>query len=256
MSQRPLRIGLSACFFHADPRRPIFTGKTLLYLEESMAHWLLAAGALVYMLPSVPRGVRLAALLEQVDGLLLQAGADIAPSSYGESALRPEWEGDAVRDAYEIELLRECMERDKPVLGVCRGMQLINVALGGSMFQDIATQRSEALRHRDPDAYDQHFHTLTFVPHTRLSRLYAGRAGGRVNSVHHQAVKALGGGLTVEARSADDGIVEALRLAGDRYVFGVQWHPEFHDASDASLLPSAPLLNDFLAAIHERRQAC
>jgi putative glutamine amidotransferase len=253
MSQGLPRIGLSACFFHADPKRPIFTGKTLQYLEQSMAHWLLGAGALVYMLPSVPRGVSLRALLVNIDGLVLQAGSDISPTSYGEQPLKPEWSGDAIRDVYEADLLRECVALDKPVLGICRGMQLINVALGGSMYQDIATQRPKAGVHRDAAVYDQLFHAVTFVPDRGLARLYPGEVGGRVNSVHHQAVKDLGKDLVVEARAEADGVVEALRLEGQRYVFGVQWHPEFHDPNDGTLIDSKPLLNDYLGAIAQRR---
>src|SRR5580693_1998727 len=97
-----LKIGLSACFFHADPKRPVFKGKTLLYLEQSLARWVMAQGALAYLIPSPAPGpgVDLAALAGPLDGLVLQGGSDVAPGSYKEEALKPEWSGDAVRDLY------------------------------------------------------------------------------------------------------------------------------------------------------------
>jgi putative glutamine amidotransferase len=127
------------------------------------------------------------------------------------------------------------------------------VALGGSMYQDIATQQPSARVHRDGAVYDQLFHRVSFVPDSGLARLYPGKTGGRVNSVHHQAAKAIGKDLVVEARADEDGVVEALRLESDRYVFGVQWHPEFHDPKDGTLLDSSPLLTEYLGAIAQRR---
>ena len=116
-----------------------------------------------------------------------------------------------IRDRYEIELVRLCMEADKPVLGVCRGMQVLNVALGGTLWQDLATQRPDCGTHREWNVYDQLFHGLTIDPGSWMAGLFAGAAGGRVNSVHHQGVRKLGRGLRVEAVSADDGVVEAVR---------------------------------------------
>src|SRR4051812_16586482 len=108
MTKRP-RIGFSSCYFHADPQRPIFKGKTLLYLEESLAHWVQAQGVFCYMIPSVnPKSsLKLKDIAQDLDALVLQGGSDVAPETYGEKALRPEWGGDAVRDLYEIELFRE-----------------------------------------------------------------------------------------------------------------------------------------------------
>jgi putative glutamine amidotransferase len=99
-----LKIGVSACFFHADPKRPIFKGKTLLYMEESMAHWIQSQGALPYLIPTAHQegGVRLRDYMIAMDGLILHGGSDVAPESYGEKALKPEWAGDFIRDQYEI----------------------------------------------------------------------------------------------------------------------------------------------------------
>ncbi len=233
-----LKIGLSACFFHSDPKRPIFKGKTLLYLEQSLVRWVMAEGALVYMIPSpAPDSpVTMADLVSPLDGLVLQGGSDVSPKSYGEQALTPEWEGDYIRDQYEIALISEFRAQDKPVLGICRGAQLINVAFGGTLYQDIKTQVPGALEHRNWDIYDQNFHGL---------KMESGKVT-RVNSVHHQAIKDLGKGLRAEAWSQPDGLVEAIRVEKGPYCFAVQWHPEFQDSKDASLLDGRIFLREFL----------
>ena len=196
MSPR-LQIGISACFFHADPARPIFTGKTLQYLEQSMAHWVMSTGALAVMIPCPAGETRRGdATLDDyarwLGGLVLQGGSDVWPGSYGETPLDPRWTGDWLRDEYELALLQAFTREGKPVLGVCRGLQLLNVAYGGTLYQDIATQRPEALRHRDPGLYDRNFHEIELLPGSRLAALYPGLVTARVNSVHHQAIKDLG----------------------------------------------------------------
>jgi len=258
----PLRIGLSARLLHRPPAEMGFRGKTLQYLEQSIAHWIMGHGALAFMVPTLGfdaevsrRRVSVQHYVDALDGLLLQGGADVSPTSYGQQPLRPEWSGDPIRDRYEIELIDGFLSQGKPVLGICRGAQLINVAFGGTLYQDIPTQRPEAGQHVDTDLYDQLRHEVLFEPGSTLERLYAGVAGGRVNSIHHQAVDRLGGDLRVEARSATDGIVEAIRGKGATFVAGVQWHPEFH-FQDEALLSGEPLMNDFLAAalaVLERR---
>lgn len=247
-SARRPRIGFSACFFHSDPKRPVFKGKTLLYLEQSIAHWMIRHGAMAYMIPSTPSDgdLRLRDWAHDLDGVVFQGGSDVSPRSYGETAMRPEWEGDFVRDQYEIELFREFQKLGKPVLGICRGAQLINVACGGTLYQDIGTQVPGALVHRDWEIYDQNFHEIKFEKDSLLSKLYPDSKTAKVNTVHHQAIKDLGKGLAVEARSETDGVIEALRGTGDSFVYAVQWHPEFQDQKDESLLDGGPILKRFL----------
>jgi len=256
-----LRIGLSARLMHRVPAELGFRGKTLQYLEQSVAHWLLAHGALAFMIPAIAQGasvtrasVSLGDYVRALDGLVLQGGADVSPASYGEEPLRPEWSGDRIRDLYEIELFWECAIQGKPVLGICRGLQLINVALGGTLYQDIASQLPGALRHVDPDAYDRNAHEIEIVPGGGLCRLYEGARRATVSSIHHQSIKALGRGLAVEALSAADGVIEAVRWSGSSYALGLQWHPEFHAAGESGLLDGSPVLQEFLDHAARARQ--
>jgi putative glutamine amidotransferase len=137
---------------------------------------------------------------------------------------------------------------------VCRGLQVLNVAFGGTLYQDIGTQRPGARTHRDAGLYDQNFHPVDLVAGTRLSSLYPGVSRVTVNSVHHQGVKDLARDFVVEAVSSDDGIVEAFRWKGPSYVAAVQWHPEFHDWTRTDLLSGDPLLADFLQAARNCRR--
>lgn len=257
-----LKIGISACFFHEDPKRPIFKGMTLQYIEQNVAHWLMQRDVLAFMVPSPEGRTRRAgskatveAYAAELDGLVLMGGSDVCPESYGETALKPEWSGDRIRDEYEIALLRAFMALRKPVLGVCRGAQVINVALGGTLYQDLGTQVPQALNHRNWTIYEENCHATSLVPGSGLAKLYPGAAIVKTNSIHHQALKDLGRDLVVEARSEPDHIVEAIRYTGPGYVFAVQWHPEFHAPDDPSFVDDTPILDDFLAYAAQHKSA-
>ncbi|MGF6857353.1 gamma-glutamyl-gamma-aminobutyrate hydrolase family protein [Paraburkholderia sp. CI3] len=259
ITQRTLRIGVSARIFHPEPGAKGLRGKTLQYLEESVAHWVMSRDVLVFMIPTVghqgmlhPSNIRLRDYAKHLDGLLLQGGADVSPQTYAESATSHEWPGDRVRDMYELELLHEFVESGKPVLGVCRGCQLINVAFGGTLYQDIATEVPTANAHVNEN-YDQHRHGVHFPDGSTLLNMFPGRRDAIVNSIHHQAVKTLGRDLNIEAVSASDGIIEAVRYRRAPFVMGVQWHPEFHRAGGPELLDCTPLLDTFLRVARETR---
>ncbi len=269
MQGRP-KIGISACFMHPDPARVAFAKKTLQYVERSMAQWILNGGALPVMIPSSGSGERddlpasdpvLAEYAAWLDGLVLHGGADVWPGSYGESPLKAAWQGDRIRDEYEIALVHAFVTAGKPVFGVCRGLQLINVAFGGTLFQDIETQKADALVHRNADAYDHNFHALSVVPGTRMADLLGQAHSNTINSIHHQAIKTLALGFVVEAHSPADGVIEAIRLQSAfgeppvPYVAAVQWHPEFH-RTDLKTLDDSPLLRDFLAAARATSDLC
>ena len=261
MTQRPLRIGMSARLLHQAPTEMGFRGKTLQYLEQSVAHWILRHGAVALMVPTLGldaevarRKVSVREYAEMLDGLVLQGGADVSPRVYGQEPLNPAWAGDPVRDRYEIELIEGFLQLGKPLLGICRGCQLLNVAFGGSLYQDLPSQRPDTRTHVDAAMYDELLHGIEFVPGSRLSVLYGPDCVPVVNSIHHQAIDRLGGDLVVEARSLEDGVVEAIRGIGSLAVSGVQWHPEFHRDQPDRLDPE-PLMNDFLRTARQRANA-
>ncbi len=255
----PLKIGISARLFHPEKDSTGIYSKTLHYLEQSVAHWVMSRDVMVFMVPTIDKdglihrsNIRLSDYAAHLDGLVLQGGADIAPQSYGEEPLQPDWRGDRTRDVYEMELLHEFMEADKPVLGICRGAQMINVALGGTLYQDIGTQLPGAIEHRNADHYDNAAHNVMFEPGSRLAKLYPNLTQARINTIHHQAVKSLGKGLLAEAWSDPDRVIEAIRLAGETYVFGVQWHPEFYLPGKEDQLDPTPILDEFLGEVKKR----
>jgi gamma-glutamyl-gamma-aminobutyrate hydrolase PuuD len=259
ITQRTLKIGVSARIFHPEAGAKGLRSKTLQYLEESIAQWVMSRDVLVLMIPTVntngllhPSNIRLRDYAKHLDGLVLQGGADVSPQTYSQMATRPEWSGDRARDMYELELLHEFIEADKPVLGVCRGCQLINVAFGGTLYQDIASDVPTAIEHVS-DLYDSHYHAIHFPKGSSLASLFPSKPEALVNSIHHQAVKDLGRDLAVEAFSGTDNIVEAIRYRKARFVMGLQWHPEFHRAGSAELLDCTPILDDFLRAARETR---
>jgi len=257
--RRTLRIGVSARIFHPEPGSTGLRSKNLQYLEESIAQWVMSRDVLVFMIPTVntngllhPSNITLRHYARHLDGLVLQGGADVSPQTYSESPTRPEWSGDRARDLYELELLHEFVEAGKPVLGVCRGCQLINVAFGGSLYQDVATNVPEALAHVHTD-YDAHRHAIEFPPGSSLGKMFPKANRPVVNSIHHQAVKELGRDVRIEAVSYPDGIVEAIRYDKADFVMGLQWHPEFHRAGGTDLLDCTPVLDEFLRAARETR---
>jgi putative glutamine amidotransferase len=261
--QRPwLLIGVSARIYY--PAGPVLDlggvwTKTLHYLEQSVAHWVMRGGALPVMVPAVDADsivqrneIELAHYAEALDGLVLQGGNDLAPESYGETPLKPEWAGDRVRDRYEMELVQAFLAAGKPVFGICRGFQLLNVMHGGTLLQDIPTQRPDSRAHRDGPSYERHFHDIEIAEGSVLAALYPGLRRAKVNSIHHQGIKDLAPGFDIEARCPEDGMVEAIRRRGSGYLAAVQWHPEFHDTEHGTFDDGA-VLAEFLAAARATR---
>jgi putative glutamine amidotransferase len=171
-------------------------------------------------------------VIASCDGLLLTGGDDVLPAIYGEPAHASFQASEAGRDDYELELVRRCTEADLPLLGICRGIQVMNVARGGSLIQDIASEpgfgphtAKEGVQHdvREPRVAIAHEAWVT--DGTRLAEIMGGDEPVPVNSRHHQAVRAAGNGLVVSA-TAPDGIIEAIEDPSRRYFVGVQWHPE------------------------------
>ena len=175
----PLRIGKSDRLLHRPPIEMGFSGKILQYLEPSVAHWILRHGGVALMVPTLGadaevsrRRVSAPKYAEVLDGLVLQGGADVSPRTYGKDPLLAAWAGDPIQDRHEIELIEGFLALDKPVLGICRGCQLLNVAFGGSLVQDLASQRANAKAHVDAALYDEHCHGIEFTAGSELAGLY------------------------------------------------------------------------------------
>jgi putative glutamine amidotransferase len=167
----------------------------------------------------------LRAIFERFDGLLLSGGGDIKPALFGEEDSSFLWQVDEQRDRTELALTRWALAERLPLLAICRGIQMLNVAAGGTLIQDIPTQVSGALSHSTVfRPLSQIAHAVEVVTGSRLTGL-VGAGEVEVNSAHHQAVKSVGTGLVVTAR-APDGIVEGLESPAHPFCIGVQWHPE------------------------------
>ena len=164
-------------------------------------------------------------LLDHVRGLLLTGGSDVDPALYGEARQPTLKRVIPERDAFEIALCHEALRRDLPVLAICRGQQVLNVALGGTLHQDIASQVPAAIEHVGKGARWDTTHDVELLPGTRL-RSILGNQTLAVNSFHHQAVKQVAEGLVVSARSPVDGVIEGLESRCHGFCLAVQWHPE------------------------------
>lgn len=189
---------------------------------------LLGAGALPVIVPLGLSEADRRALVARLDGLLLPGGGDVDPAEYGDTP-HPKLADDVdpLRDAIEIGLARDAVATGLPLLAVCRGIQVLNVALGGTLIQDIPSEVSGAIRHsfRLSEAPREHLaHPVQIAEGSRLAEAL-GAPIVRVNSRHHQAIRAVAAGLEIVGR-APDGVIEGVELPGHPYLLGVQWHPE------------------------------
>lgn len=182
-----------------------------------------------------------------LDGIIFSGGGDIDPLLFQEEPLAQSGEISPLRDQYEISLCREAMEKDIPILGICRGMQVINIALGGTIYQDISVQTGSKLKHSQQAPREYGTHSILIENDSLLSTLL-GKEKITVNSFHHQAVALLGDGLRVSAKSPD-GLTEAIEHTQNFFVLGVQWHPEAMGTEEQKKLFSA-----FLAAAEKFKE--
>ncbi len=206
-----------------------------------------AAPVLLPLLPAQPEVMR--ALYERLDGLLLPGGVDIEPSTYGEERHVRLRHTDPPRDLVELQLARWALDDGMPVLGLCRGLQILNIAAGGTLFQDVQSQRSGSHKHdyEPPEHSRDHLaHSVDLVEGSRL-RALAGAVAAPVNSMHHQGIQRLGAGLVASAH-APDGLIEAIEGDGEGFALAVQWHPESLEPHDDV---SRALFREFVAATRE-----
>lgn len=169
-------------------------------------------------------------LLDRIDGLLIAGGSDIDPETYGSPRDPQTGETNILRDGFELALARGAVERDMPVLGVCRGMQVINVAFGGTLVQHLPDRYGHEGHRPTPGSFAGSEHDVVLEEGSLAARV-AGETSHSTLQHHHQGIDDLGAGLEVSGRAAGDGLVEAIEIPGRRFVLGVQWHPEADPAS-------------------------
>ena len=194
-----------------------------------------AMGAVPVMIPLFDQDPEtLRAIYDRIDGLLLAGGVDMEPATYGEAPHPNLGRTDHARDQVEMQLARWAVAEGMPVLGLCRGHQVLNVVLGGTLWQDIEAQVEGAMKHDFFPGFPRDYlaHEISVEPGTRLHEA-AGGAAVKVNSMHHQAIKQLAPGLRVTAL-APDGVIEAVEAPGPNFVVGVQWHPEVFEPEHES----------------------
>ena len=194
------------------------------------------AGAASILIPLRLSEDTLCEIFGRLDGLLLSGGADVHPREFGEPVEPYCGDIDVERDAVELSLIRWSLEHKLPLLGVCRGIQMLNVAAGGSLYQDIPAQLDGKLVHsHQPGApFNRLAHTIDVDPSSTLARAF-GDTRIEVNSLHHQALKEIAPGFRVIAR-APDGIVEGIETSGDQFAMAVQFHPEWLVDDDARMV--------------------
>ncbi len=224
-------------FFRGDFMKPLI-GVIPLWDEEKDSIWMLPgymdgirdAGGIPVILPFTADKAELAQLADVCSGFLFTGGQDVSPEIYGETPLNDTVECCRKRDDMEAALLKEAIEKNKPVLGICRGIQFINAFLGGSLYQDIPVQHPSAVNHHQQVPHDVPTHEVKVLTNTPLYDCLQTEKLS-VNSYHHQAVKEAADRLEVMAVS-EDGLVEGLYMPGHRFLWALQWHPEFSWKTD------------------------
>ncbi|MGE5630299.1 MAG: gamma-glutamyl-gamma-aminobutyrate hydrolase family protein [Caulobacteraceae bacterium] len=182
-------------------------------------------GGLPLVLPNIDTGDNIDSIMRLADGILFSGGADVHPKYFNEEIKVDNMTICERRDSFEMSLAERVLASDMPVLGICRGMQLLNIAAGGNIYQDIGAQYKTSIKHSNPESPRwEIIHKVKPVENSKYYGLYSAAEKG-VNSFHHQAVKDLASGFKVSAYS-EDGLIEAYEADGERFLFGIQWHPE------------------------------
>jgi putative glutamine amidotransferase len=223
--------------------------QSAVFLYTSYIAALENAGVTPLLLTPPHSAASIAALLDVASGLVLSGGEDIDPAHYGE---RPRVELEDVhpeRDAMELYAVQRALDLGIPVLGVCRGHQLLNVAFGGTLHQDIPTDRPGSLGHTQSGGWERRAHDVFVEPDSLLYRIIGERTL-RINSFHHQAIRDVAPGLRVVGR-AEDGLVEAIESESHPWVLGIQWHPERLEAAASDREPDRRVFAAFAAAARD-----
>lgn len=226
-------------------------GRKSLWMLPGYFEGILEAGGIPVMLPLTSDRDTIVRMVGWCDGFLFTGGHDVAPSLYGEKPLNASVVPCRQRDEMEVAVLKEAMGQEKTILGICRGIQLINVALGGTLYQDLPLQHPSATEHHQKPPYDVPIHEVSILPDTPLAALLQ-KDRLAVNSYHHQAVRDLAAGLEAMAVS-EDGLVEALYRPQYPFLWAVQWHPEFSFRRDPA---GRAIFRRFIEAAEGQESRC
>lgn len=231
-AEKPL-IGITPDMGNRPAASSGHKGEPLIVLQGRYARAVLDAGGIPLVLPITASQEVIRQFVESLDGIVVSGGNfDIHPRYYAEEAISALGEIKQERTDFELGLIALALQRDLPLLGVCGGAQAINVSLGGSLYQDIATQLPNAGEHQQGNLKELGGHQIKIHARTKLKQI-VGQESLTVNTTHHQAVKQLGRGLIVNA-TAEDGIIEGIESREHSFVLGVQWHPESLAGRDPS----------------------
>ncbi len=204
------------------------------FLPQAYAKAVEQAGGVPILLPQVMAADCLGQLVHILDGILFSGGVDVDPVHFGEEPLPALGEISPERDSFELALARQALDADLAVFAICRGIQVLNIAAGGTIYQDLRTQLDKALKHSQDAPRWYATHKVTVKGGTFLARALQAREV-RVNSFHHQAVNRVAPGFRLSA-TAPDGVIEAIESENHKYVVGVQWHPEGMWEKDTQML--------------------
>lgn len=239
MTHKPPLIGCTTYHKVADQNPPI----EIYGLMPSYVRAIQAAGGIPILIPLGLNQAELHAIFDRIDGLLLPGGGDIDPVNYRGDSQNPTLRDiDEQRDWIEIELVRQAVAQEKPVLAICRGLQIFNVALGGTLWEDVQSQMPQAIIHDyfHRDTRDYLAHPIEIRAGSRLHQTLQTNSV-RVNSLHHQGIRDLAPPL-VASGVAPDQLVEAVEVPGHKFAIGVQWHPE-------NLLEVAPVMRSLFTGL-------
>lgn len=228
-------IGITTSTYEREHELVVNVASVLNYVYSQAVY---VAGGLPLLLPTMPFDAA-DDILARLDGLIFSGGGDVDPAHWGEVPHPNLGKVDIRRDQFEMALLHAALRQDLPVLGICRGIQLMNVALGGDLWQDIPSQVQENIGHYQQNSRQDSFHHVRVEPDSRLTSILWKNSAEHdqtfrlpVNSFHHQAARHIGSIVTPIAWT-DDGLIEALIIPDARFALGVQWHPEDMAATNA-----------------------
>lgn len=231
-------IGITCSTEHEDKKREFPTAYTFDYLKRNYYEAAERSGAVAVLLPNTKRTDKIQDYLSLVDGVMVSGGNDVDPVFYGERKKAKNLSITRERDLFEIALVRKAKAGKIPVLAICRGMQLVNVALGGSLYQDFRMERKFLDHTLEGSALYHKRHSVIIQQGSKLFGVI-GKKKTMVNTSHHQMVKKLAPGFTVTAWSEKDGVVEAIESKDNPFFLCVQWHPELmRDRSSKALFDS------------------